>query len=230
MQPFGPRAILLGFLAFFSLFFLSSRSPVLAQSFPTAPQCKAPSNTVGIGAGVAANLDAANADVCDLLNANVRAIRVVNKGNLEQNIGKSDAAGIKPIIVLLADSLTGVCVPSDGPNSQKVKLTQEYIDAFAAMAKKAAQTYGKYHPAFEIWNEEDQASEAAYGLEAKEYAVLLAAAYKAIKEVDPKIQVIVGGLVGGNSPGYLDTVISTLGGARPFDGIGYHPYSTTADG
>jgi hypothetical protein len=111
---------------------------------------------------------------------------------------------------------------------------------FAAFAAAFARRYGRdgafwgEHPAlpalpvttYEIWNEPDLSIFWAPAPDAARYADLFVRARAAVKAVDPRARVIVGGL--SNAPGW----IPQLFGARPdladqTDGVGIHPYART---
>jgi polysaccharide biosynthesis protein PslG len=88
---------------------------------------------------------------------------------------------------------------------------------------------------WEIWNEENNPDQ---GNPARRYAKLLALSDRAIKSVDPRAQIIVGGMfgtpIGFRRPGvtawsYLN-LLYRAGAAKDFDGVALHPYSRTLAG
>jgi hypothetical protein len=99
-----------------------------------------------------------------------------------------------------------------------------YALNFAAECGRIAAHYKGRGVAYEIWNEGDLRGESSAFVSAPDYAKVLTAASAAIKAQDAAAPVIVGGLAGGNEPGYLGEVQAILG-RLPVDGIGFHPYA-----
>jgi polysaccharide biosynthesis protein PslG len=80
---------------------------------------------------------------------------------------------------------------------------------------------------YEVWNEPNHTPFWPSGPNAGEFKALLAAAYPAIKAVDPGATVLMGGL-SKNDYDYLEQLYAA--GARPyFDAVAVHPYTGTAD-
>jgi hypothetical protein len=118
------------------------------------------------------------------------------------------------------------------------------VRQYAAYAAAAAARYGTggsfwaEHPElpalpaqhFEIWNEENAARfwrEQATAPE--DYADLYVAARAAIRRVDPAAKVVVGGLVGPSSLNFISRFYGHRSDlARNVDGVGFHPYDTSA--
>lgn len=79
---------------------------------------------------------------------------------------------------------------------------------------------------YEIWNEPDYPGFWAPAPDPARYAELYAAARDAIRRVDPRARVIIGGLT--NVPGFLPQLLAARPGLRGnVDGIGIHPYAPT---
>ena len=88
--------------------------------------------------------------------------------------------------------------------------------------------------AWQIWNEQNSPSFYGPKPNVKAYAKLLDAANKAISSVDPKAEVILGGMFGtpqqGRKPSifawnFLDKLYTIKGAKKDFDGVGIHPYA-----
>ncbi len=89
---------------------------------------------------------------------------------------------------------------------------------YAGFVNYLANAFGGRVAAWEIWNEED--STAWWTGTAGQYVALLKAAYAAIKAVEPKATVIIGGLTG-NDGAYLSQLYGA-GAKGSFDGVGVH--------
>jgi hypothetical protein len=88
--------------------------------------------------------------------------------------------------------------------------------------------------AWQIWNEQNSASFYDPLPNVKAYAKLLDAAHDGIGSVDPKGEVVLGGMFGtpqqGRKPSifawrFLDKLYSIKGAKKDFDGVGIHPYA-----
>jgi polysaccharide biosynthesis protein PslG len=99
--------------------------------------------------------------------------------------------------------------------------------AYAAFVAYLAQRYGTHLAAIEIWNEPDQANQLYFAgpNKAKRYAVLLRAAYPAIKRANPNVPVLGGSLVGSN--GIFLRALYAAGIKGYYDGLAVHFYSLT---
>jgi polysaccharide biosynthesis protein PslG len=99
--------------------------------------------------------------------------------------------------------------------------------AFAAFCAYLAQRYGTRLTAIEIWNEPDQANEDYFAgpNKAVRYAALLRAAYPAIKQVNPGVDVLAGSLVG--SDGAFLRALYAAGIKGYYDGLAVHFYHLT---
>ena len=98
---------------------------------------------------------------------------------------------------------------------------------FGAFMAFLAGRYGSRLTALEIWNEPDQSNEdyLAGPHKAERYAAMLRAAYPAIKQVDPQIQVLAGSLVGSN--GAFLRALYAAGIKGYYDGLSVHYYDLT---
>ncbi|MDQ6693988.1 MAG: glycosyl hydrolase [Chloroflexota bacterium] len=76
---------------------------------------------------------------------------------------------------------------------------------------------------WEVWNEPDNSLFWKPAPNAHEYADLLKAAYRAVKDVDPGAQVLSGG-VSGNAIPFLEEVVQN-GAGNSFDILALHPYA-----
>ena len=98
----------------------------------------------------------------------------------------------------------------------------------------------KPHPirVWQIWNEQNSSKYFAPKVDVKKYAKLLKAASNAIKDVDRKADVVMGGMWGPESAHkvvmpiseYLKKLYKVHGAERSFDSIALHPYSSSVSG
>ena len=91
---------------------------------------------------------------------------------------------------------------------------------YAAFVGALAQRWAGRVAAFEIWNEEDNASWWAGAPNPAAYTELLKATYPVVKAADPSATVVLGGLTGNDYP-FLEGVYAA-GGKGYFDAIGVH--------
>ncbi len=91
---------------------------------------------------------------------------------------------------------------------------------YAAFVSALAQRLAPWVTAYEIWNEEDDASWWTGGPNPAAYVQLLQAVYPAIKAADPRATVVLGGLTGNDYP-FLEGVYAA-GGKGYFDAVGVH--------
>ncbi|HTZ87770.1 MAG TPA: hypothetical protein VMB05_13975 [Solirubrobacteraceae bacterium] len=101
---------------------------------------------------------------------------------------------------------------------------------FGAMVGQLATRYGTKLTAIEVWNEPDQANEKYFAGPNKpqRYAEVLRAGYTAIKQVDPRIKVLAGSLVG--SDGAFLRRLYAAGIKGYYDGLAVHFYTLTLAG
>jgi Cellulase (glycosyl hydrolase family 5) len=100
---------------------------------------------------------------------------------------------------------------------------------FAAFARLLVERYGNAMTAFEVWNEPDQANEKYFAgpNKAERYAALLAAAYPAIKQANPRVKVLAGSLVGSN--GVFLRLLYKAGIKGHYDGLAVHFYTLSLE-
>ena len=91
---------------------------------------------------------------------------------------------------------------------------------YAAFVGALAQRWAGHVAAYEIWNEEDNASWWAGGPNPAAYTELLKATYPVVKGADPGAAVVLGGLTG-NDYTFLEGVYAA-GGKGSFDAVGVH--------
>jgi hypothetical protein len=98
---------------------------------------------------------------------------------------------------------------------------------YAAFVGYLAARYGTRLAAIEIWNEPDQANEDYFAgpNKPRRYAAVLRAAYPAIKQANPNIQVLAGSLVGSN--GVFLRALYAAGIKGFYDGLAVHFYTLT---
>jgi hypothetical protein len=106
-------------------------------------------------------------------------------------------------------------------------------EKFAYFATQVYERYGKQVEAWEVWNEPNTYSFWKPQPNVKDYVDLLKYTYVALKKIDPKTVVLLGGLSGSTGDGnamhvdprtFLDGVYNN-GGKNYFDAIAYHPYT-----
>jgi polysaccharide biosynthesis protein PslG len=148
----------------------------------------------------------------------------------------SDAAadGIK--VIMLVDSTPcwassapasprRACVPGQSSNANAWPPSNPAT--YAAFVAFLAQRYGSRLAAIEVWNEPDQSNEDYFAGPEKpqRYAAILRAAYPAIKQASPGVQVLAGSLVGAN--GVFLKALYAAGIKGYYDGLAVHYYTLT---
>jgi hypothetical protein len=122
-------------------------------------------------------------------------------------------------------ALLGKCVPGiwTKANSWPPAAPADY----ASFAAYLAARYGTRLTAIEVWNEPDQSNEHYFAGPDKpqRYAAILRAAYPAIKQANPAVQVLAGSLVGSNGVFLRDLYAAGIKGY--YDGLAVHYYSLT---
>jgi hypothetical protein len=98
---------------------------------------------------------------------------------------------------------------------------------YAAFVAFLARRYGTSLAAIEVWNEPDQANEDYFAGPEKpqRYVAVLRAAYPAIKQASPNVQVLAGSLVGANGVFLRDLYAAGIKGY--YDGLAVHYYTLT---
>ena len=148
----------------------------------------------------------------------------------------ADASADDIRVVMLVDStpcwvssapapLLQACVPG---RTSKANAWPPTIPAtYAAFVAFLAQRYGTRLAAIEVWNEPDQANEDYFAGPEKpqRYAVILRAAYPAIKQANPNVPVLAGSLVGAN--GVFLKALYAAGIKGYYDGLSVHYYTLT---
>ncbi|WP_291048111.1 FlgD immunoglobulin-like domain containing protein [Herbiconiux sp.] len=87
-----------------------------------------------------------------------------------------------------------------------------------------AQTVARYKDSvsvWEVWNEPNLATYWMPTPDASQYAEMLKASYSTIKAIAPQATVLLGGLAGGFSESYMNTLIAS-GAGNSFDGVAIH--------
>jgi hypothetical protein len=99
--------------------------------------------------------------------------------------------------------------------------------AYAAFTSYLAARYAPQLAAIEVWNEPDQSNEHYFAgpSKAPRYAAVLRAAYPAIKQANPAVQVLAGSLVGSN--GAFLKALYAAGIKGFYDGLSVHFYNLT---
>jgi hypothetical protein len=148
----------------------------------------------------------------------------------------SDAASDGIRVIMVVDStpcwassapavLLRQCVPerSSKANSWPPSSPADYATFVAFLAQR----YGTDLAAIEVWNEPDQANEDYFAGPEKpqRYAAVLRAAYPAIKQANPSVQVLAGSIVGAN--GVFLKALYAAGIKGYYDGLAVHYYTLT---
>ncbi len=122
-----------------------------------------------------------------------------------------------------AASLLRKCMP--GQSSKANAWAPREPSAYAAFVAYLAARYGTRLAAIEVWNEPDQANEDYFAGPNKpqRYAALLRAAYPAIKQANPNVEVLAGSLVGSN--GVFLRALYAAGIKGYYDGLAVHFYN-----
>jgi hypothetical protein len=153
---------------------------------------------------------------------------------LDRLVGDAAASGIRVIATAESTpcwassapaSLLRKCVP--GQPSKANAWPPREPSAYATFVAYLAARYGTRLAAIEVWNEPDQANEDYFaGPEKPErYAAVLRAAYPAIKQANPGVQVLAGSLVGSN--GVFLRALYAAGIKGYYDGLAVHFYDLT---
>lgn len=100
----------------------------------------------------------------------------------------------------------------------------EYTGRFVDLCQEIARKLSDKQIAYEIWNEQDQASESAIGIPVAQYKPLLAEACRKIRAVDPKATLMNGGLVSSTPVEYL-LACRDEHHRLPVDAVALHPYT-----
>lgn len=128
----------------------------------------------------------------------------------DRRIAQARAAGLKVLMVVTNSPrwASGSSSPGTPPTR-----AQDY----AGLMRRLAERYRGQVSAWEVWNEPDRTG---FEGDAAGYAVLLRAAYAAVRAADPAATVVLGGLTG-NHYAFLERVYAA-GGGGAFDAVGVH--------
>ncbi len=152
----------------------------------------------------------------------------------DQVIGYAAALDIK-IVATVDDTpcwassapaaLVGQCQAGLGGNADAWPPSEP--GGYASLLSALATRYGSRLAAIEIWNEPDQANEDYFAGpdKAARYAVLLKAAYPAVKQADPTLPVLAASMVGSN--GNFLRALYANGIKGYYDGLSVHYYGLT---
>jgi hypothetical protein len=153
---------------------------------------------------------------------------------MDRLVAAASAAGIR--VIVLVDSTP--CWASSAPapllsrcNPRRAGQANAWpprrADDYASFVAFLAQRYGTRLAAIEVWNEPDQINQRYFAgpHKAARYAVILKAAYRAIKQANPQVYVLGGSLVGSN--GIFLRALYAEGIKGYYDGLAVHYYSLT---
>jgi hypothetical protein len=146
-------------------------------------------------------------------------------GFFSQRVRSYREAGIGSLLILTYDTYPNRPAP-DAPDAE----WDAYIERFARRAGQIASLLGTWQPAIQVWNEPDHPIHPGYVPTLREavFGRMLRRTYAAIKNVNPNLKVVAGGLAAGN-PDWLTKVIQSLGGDLPADIVAFHPYGQRPD-
>ncbi len=98
------------------------------------------------------------------------------------------------------------------------------IQAFARYAAFVAAHFKGLVFHYDLWNEWDAHTGRTTPSKADEYVKLAAAVYPSLKDIDPRVQLLTGGISDkGIREGFFERFFA-LGGEKYFDGLSIHPY------
>jgi hypothetical protein len=149
-------------------------------------------------------------------------------------VGDAAASGIRVIMTVdsspcwassASAALLRKCAP--GQPSKATAWPPGNPADYAAFVAYLAQRYGTRLAAIEIWNEPDQANQLYFAGPNKpqRYAIILRAAFPAIKRANPNVPVLAGSLVGSN--GVFLRALYAAGIKGYYDGLAMHFYTLT---
>jgi hypothetical protein len=240
-------ALVLGLSAFACAATVSRGAPIArAQISATAPLGGV--NITGVGPGSLREADQAIARARALHAKVVRTevpwsaleprgpnqIEPLTLAFTDRLVADADASGIK--VIVFVDStpcwassapapLLSACAP--GVSSKANAWPPTNPATYATFVAYLAQRYGTQLTAIEVGNEPDQANEDYFAGPEKpqRYAAVLRAAYPAIKQANPNVQVLAGSLVGANGVFLRDLYAAGIKGY--YDGLAVHFYTLT---
>ncbi|MFN8453863.1 MAG: discoidin domain-containing protein [Anaerolineae bacterium] len=146
-------------------------------------------------------------------------------GFFSQRVRSYREAGIGSLLILTYDTYPNRPDPA-APDAE----WDTYIERFARRAGQIANLLGPWQPALQVWNEPDHPVHPGYVPTLREavFGRMLRRTHAAIKNVNPNLKVVAGGLAAGN-PDWLTKVIQSLGGELPADIVAFHPYGQRPD-
>jgi hypothetical protein len=204
-------------------------------------------NVIGLYAGARPAVADREIDQARALHANVvraelrwSALEPARPGQIEpaalaftdRLVADAAAAGIRVIFTVDSSpcwdttaprALLARCVPAKA--TQANSWPPATLAPYASVVEFIARRYGTELAAIEIWNEPDQSNQLYFAgpNKVQRYAALLRAAYSAIKQANPAVQVLGGSLVGSN--GKFLRALYAAGIKGYYDGLAVHFYS-----
>ena len=208
--------------AFLSLPLAETRSDAQAAPVSDAPDVESSPYGVCAHIGGGEEFDQAPKNLELMKNAGIRWVRAdfswiaVERGegqwtfdHLDTILAKAKQVGVQVLPILDYD------VPWATP-------AYKNLDKWLTYVKKVVERYKDQIRYWEVWNEENLKGFWRDEPDGADYATLLKATYKTIKDVDPNLVVVYGGLAG-VPVGYFEKSLEA-GAADAFDVINIHPY------
>lgn len=148
---------------------------------------------------------------------------------LDRLVDGARRRGIKPLLLLLRTPCWASAAPGapDGCPGDYAEYPPRRPADYAAIARWLAERYRGRLAGLEIWNEPDHVNEEYFKgpSKAARYAALLKAANRAVAEVDPKLPIVAGSLVGAD--GAFLRALYAEGIEGHYDGLAVHYYDLT---
>lgn len=131
-------------------------------------------------------------------------------------VSQCQANGVAPLLILAYGH------PRYGGDKPS---TPEAITAFVRYAVFVVRHFKGKVRLYDLWNEWNTHTGKTRPASADEYVQLAAPVYKAVKDVDPAVQILSGGISDlGLGKGWVERFLS-IGGHRFVDGLSVHPYN-----
>ena len=147
--------------------------------------------------------------------------------SVEQVMQKTESLGMEPLIIL--------AYGNDVLYGQPDPTKEGWLEAYVNYCKYVASYFGNRVTYYEIWNEWNHSSmgkTAPNCRDGRYYAMVLAAASKAIKSVNPNAKII-GGAMAGHSESWMVSMLKYDGNGdgksdamEAMDGFSFHTYAT----
>lgn len=135
---------------------------------------------------------------------------------LERTVDSMVSAGVTPLLILAYGN--SLYDGGDKPRSRAA------VQAFAKYSEFVVKHFKGRVLYYDLWNEWDAHTGRTTPLGADEYVALAQVVYPAIKAIDPKVQVLSGGISDkGMREGFFERFFQ-LQGHRYIDGLSIHPY------